>query len=172
MKRSVYSAFATLALVTVCSSAFAADPIMDEPMVSLESPSGSFEGAYLGIFGTTYFGVGQYGAGVELGYNLLPAENFLLGLEVSGVVFATGYDPELWFKGKAGFASDNFAVYGFGELGAYFPGGPPVAQYGLGAGAEVFVTDTISLDGEVGMRADIGNPLANPHAQVGVRFHF
>lgn len=172
MKRPFLVSIAAIALVAVSSSAFAADPAFEDPTVTVETPSGSFEGPYLGVFGTTYLGAAQYGAGVELGYNLLPAENFLLGFEVSGVVFATGYDPELWFKGKAGFTVDNFAIYGFGEVGAYFPGGPPVAQYGVGAGAEVFVTDSLSLAAEAGMRADFGNPLANPHVQGGLRFHF
>lgn len=173
MKLSLLSPVAALALFVVSTSTFAADfVVIDDPIVTPETPSRSFEGPYLGLFGTTYLGAAQYGAGVELGYNLLPAESVLLGFEVSGAVFATGFDPELWFKGKAGFAVDSFAIYGFGEVGAYFPAGPAVPQYGVGAGAEVFVTETLSLDAEVGMRADFGNPLANPHAQVGLRFHF
>jgi hypothetical protein len=168
MNRSLLSSIAIAALITASTSAFAADFGMDTE----EAPSGNFEGPYLGIFSTTYLGVAQYGGGVELGYNFLPSESFLLGLEVSGAIYPTGYDPELWLKGKAGFTVDNFAVYGFGEVGAYFPAGAPVQQYGLGAGAEAFVTDALSVAAEVGMRADIGDPLANPHAQVGLRFHF
>lgn len=172
MKRSFLFSVAAVALFAASSSAFAADLVLDDPMVEVAMPSGDFEGPYVGIFGTTYFGVGEYGGGVELGYNLLPAENVLLGIEVSGVVFATTYDPELWLKGKLGFAQDTFAVYGFGEVGAYFGAGGATPQYGVGVGAEVFVADSISINGEVGMRADFGNPLANPHAQIGVRFHF
>lgn len=171
MKRALLLSVATLVLAG-SSSAFAADLMVDTPMVMDDAASSSFEGAYLGVFGTTYLGVSQYGAGVELGYNFLPAESFLLGVEVSGAMFATGYDPEVWFKGKAGFAANNFAFYGFGEVGAYFSGGVATAQYGVGAGAEVFLTEQLSLDAEAGMRADFGNPLANPHAQVGLRFHF
>lgn len=171
MKLTLLSTVAAAALLALSPSAFAADLAMSPPVVD-EAPSGSFEGAYVGIFGTTYAGVGQYGVGGELGYNLLPAENVLLGFEVSGVAFATGYDPEVWFKGKLGFTADSFAVYGFGEVGAYFSGGTATQQYGVGAGAEVFVADSVSLAGEVGMRADFGNSLANPHAQLGVRFHF
>jgi hypothetical protein len=172
MKRPLLASVAALALLAASSSAFAADLTLDEAMLTTEMLTGNFEGPYAGVFGTTYFGVSQYGVGVELGYNLLPSENFLVGAEVSGVAFLTGYDPELWLKGKAGFASDNFAVYGFGEIGAYFPGGAPVVRYGVGGGAEVFVMDSVSLNAEAGLRADIGNPLANPHAQLGLRFHF
>lgn len=171
MKLLVLSA-AAVALLALSPAALAADLAIDPPMVADDAASGSFEGPYVGIFGTTYPGAGQYGAGVELGYNLLPAENVLLGFEVSGVAFATGYDPEVWFKGKLGFTADSFAVYGFGEVGAYFSGGTATQQYGVGGGAEVFVADSVSLAGEVGMRADFGNSLANPHAQLGVRFHF
>lgn len=172
MKRTLLSSVAAVAILAVSTSAFAADLAIEEPMVVADAPSVSFEGPYLGVFGTTYLGAGQYGVGVELGYNLLPAENVLLGFEVSGVVFATGYDPELWFKGKVGYATDSLAIYGFGELGAYFPGGGPVPQYGAGAGGEFFLTDSLAIDVEVGLRADIGNMLSNPHAQVGLRFHF
>ncbi len=170
MKHALLLSIAALALAA-SSSAFAADLMVDTPMVTPDTSS-SFEGAYIGVFGTTYAGVSQYGGGVELGYNLLPAENFLLGVEVSGAMFATGYDPEVWFKGKAGFVADSLAIYGFGEVGAYFSGGTPTSQYGVGVGAEFFLADSISLDAEVGMRADFGNTLANPHAQVGLRFHF
>lgn len=172
MKLSLLSTVAAVALLAMSPTAFAADLAIDPPMMADEAPTGTFEGAYVGIFGTTYLGAGQYGVGGELGYNLLPAESVLLGFELSGVVFSTGYDPEVWFKGKLGFTADSFAVYGFGEVGAYFSGGGATQQYGLGAGAEVFVADSVSLAGEVGMRADVGNSLANPHAQLGVRFHF
>lgn len=172
MKTTLLSALAAAALLAVSPSAFAADLAMTPPTTEGAAPSGSFEGAYVGIFGTAYVGAGQYGVGGELGYNLLPAENVLLGFEVSGVAFATGYDPELWFKGKLGFTADSIAVYGFGEVGGYFSGGTMTQQYGVGAGAEMFVADSVSLAGEVGMRADFGNSLANPHAQLGVRFHF
>jgi hypothetical protein len=170
MNRSLLSSIAILAaLSTASSSSLAADFGMDDPMVV--AATGDFEGAYVGVFGTTYLGVSQYGVGIELGYNFLPSEAFLLGLEVSGVMYPTGYDPEVWLKGKAGFAADTFAVYGFGEVGAYFAGGTATQQYGVGAGAEMFVSDSLSVALEAGMRADIGNSLANPHAQVGLRFH-
>lgn len=175
MKRALLSSAAAVALFAISSSAFAADLMIDTPIGDAPMASGSLDGVYLGIFGTTYPNAGpaEYGIGVELGYNFTAAESFLLGVEASGVFYPTGYDPEVWLKGKAGFTADSFAIYGFGEIGGYF-GAPFTPQYGVGAGAEFLVTDSISIAAEVGLREDLGVALTtnNLHAQIGARFHF
>ena len=166
MKRHLISAITGFALLAAAAPALAADLITTPPMVE---DSFSWEGAYVGGFISSYPFSGQLGAGVELGANFLPAESFLIGVSISGAAYATGFAPEGFLKGRAGFVADKVVVYGFGSVGN-FVGGPGL--YELGAGLEVAVTDNLSLDAEAGSVGFIGAAPAFPRLEAGVRFHF
>ncbi|MEP7240985.1 MAG: hypothetical protein ABI697_08880 [Devosia sp.] len=159
---------AALLLGTAAVPAVAAD-LMISPEPIAQTASFSWQGPYVGAFISSYPGASQVAIGGELGYNFLPTDNFLLGLSVEGAWYFTGYAPEAFIKGRAGFVSDRFAVYGFGALGN-FSGGPGV--YGLGAGVEFAATDSISLDAEGGIYQLAGGGGSYGRVEAGVRFHF
>lgn len=131
---------------------------------------------YAGVYGVgqeSTAGGGQIGIGADLGVDAR-LEFVLVGAEVrvqglDGGAGTAGYVEGL---GKAGVAlSDSAILYGVGGLGAAFSGASESDGL-LGAGVELALTDTLSVDA----RYLHGFPItgANPKDQVtvGANFHF
>jgi opacity protein-like surface antigen len=167
-----YAALAGAAVSVLALSApvYAADLIIeDEPFMA--SPSGfDWEGAYIGVFGGYAITFGEPIFGGELGYNFLPAENFLLGIEGSVLIYPFDGDHEAFLRGKAGFVADQVAIYGLAGIGEYNFTTP---LYDLGAGVEFAVADNITINGEVFGRQVWGAfPPTVLFVEGGIRFHF
>lgn len=116
--------------------------------------------------------------GVHAGYNVLPSESFLLGVEGTAEVINgdLGTYGEFFINGRAGVVvSDAFLLYGIGGVGFELnEAGDTFGTYQLGAGVEVAVTDDISLRGQlVGVGfADEDDLFSGVKATVGASFHF
>ena len=147
---------AALSLAAFSAPVMAADLILDEEDVPVVDVGSSFdwEGAYVGGLLGYYPTFGEPVVGGQIGYNFLPVENFLVGIEGTGLVYFGG-DFELWLHGKAGVAMDNVALYGL-----------------AGVGIEVAVADQVSLFGEAFVREEWGDFPDVPYVQAGIRFHF
>ena len=135
-----------------------------------------WNGFYAGVFGAGQLspvGGTQLGVGLDLGANAR-LEFVLLGAEVSvrglgGGAGTTAYGEAI---GNAGLAiTDDAIVYAAAGLGTSLTG-PAETDALLGAGAELALTDSISVDA----RYLHGFPItgANPKDQitVGANFHF
>lgn len=158
-----------LAALLVAAPAIAADLVVDVPAVDEVVPAGfDWEGAYVGGH-LGWAGFPAYYAGGEIGYNFLPAESFLLGIEGSGYLLSGG-GAELFVNGKAGFVADSVAIYGLAGLGYATAGG--IGLWDVGAGIEVAVTDSVTVYGQAKLNQAIGNIPNVPFLQAGVRFHF
>jgi outer membrane immunogenic protein len=172
MKKYAALAGAMVSVLALGAPAYAADLIIDEPYI--DSPSSSsfdWEGAYVGVFGGYYWNFGDAVIGGELGYNFLATENFLLGIEASGLFYLDGTnDFELYVHGKAGFVVDNVAIYAIGGVGTFEFATP---LYDIGAGIEVAVTENVTINGQVFARDVWGDFTPDGLiTQAGIRFHF
>ncbi|WP_417309917.1 outer membrane protein [Devosia sp.] len=156
--------FAAAALVASASMATAADLYIPETPIAYDEATGfDWEGAYAGarvrgLFGDEDFYDGTlFGLGVALGYNFLPADAFVLGLELRGdYVFGNDDDDvapigEISLMGRAGvLATDDVLVYALGTIGqAYSDDFDPEVTYSFGAGIELAVSDDMTVRGEV-----------------------
>jgi outer membrane immunogenic protein len=161
---------AALSLAAFSAPVMAADLILDEEDVPVVDVGSSFdwEGAYVGGLLGYYPTFGEPVVGGQIGYNFLPVENFLVGIEGTGLVYFGG-DFELWLHGKAGVAMDNVALYGLAGVGTF---NFNVPLYSLGVGIEVAVADQVSLFGEAFVREEWGDFPDVPYVQAGIRFHF
>src|SRR5436189_5616483 len=115
---------------------------LPEPDEVVSDWSGFYAGGSVGYYVSGYANLD----GIA-GVNFLPTENFLLGVEVGGgpvfdVGGGAGNGWEVYFAGRAGYASDDFLVYGIAGLEAYSWGG---TSFFGGIGAEVAVADQLSL---------------------------
>lgn len=165
MKTSLIALFAASALVAASGSAMAADLMIEVPDAPVIDNSFDWEGAYLGAF------VGYHANlifGGEVGYNMMASEMVLVGVTASGFIETDG-DTELWIDGRVGGTFDNVLLYANGGLGVYNLG---TAIWRVGVGAEIAVTDNVSLNAQLGLDDAIGSVPSNIYANVGVRFHF
>jgi outer membrane immunogenic protein len=183
MYRLVKVAIATLAIAMPATGAHAADlisvatstpaemPIYDEPAFDW---SGFYAGVYGGAQSGTTSGV-QYGLGIQAGVNA-QFDFYLLGAEVAvqgltgGNVGDTTYGQIL---GRAGLVvSDDVLVYAAGGYGIDL--GPPDEQdVLLGAGVELAVTDSITVEAQYLHGFPLtGGGNAKDQFTVGANFHF
>jgi outer membrane immunogenic protein len=170
LKRHMALAGAAISVLALGAPVYAADLIIeDDPFVE-SSSSFDWEGAYVGIFGGYAVTFGEPIFGGEIGYNFLPAENFLLGIEASGFIYPFDGDHELFLRGKAGFVADQVAIYGLAGVGEYNFTTP---LYDVGAGVEFAVTENVTINGEVFGRQVWGAfPPTVLFVESGIRFHF
>ena len=161
---------ATAAVAALSSAAAAADLIVDVP---IEEPvidnSFSFDGPYIGAFVQGQTNPNAFGMGVNFGVNAL-MDSLLIGGEFEAAVL-TGPNYSGQFTGKVGgLVSDNAIIYAYSGLGSRTPTSWYVP---IGIGAEVGVSDNVSIKGEVQYNWDLtaaaDNSLA---AKVGLNFHF
>jgi opacity protein-like surface antigen len=171
MFKALAAAAATAVVLSCAVPAIAADLMVDTPPV-VEATGFDWEGAYVGSFLGVYptFGPSPT-VGGEIGYNFVPSESFLLGVEGSGLFYLDGSAGiELFVHGKAGATFDNVAVYGLAGVGTFNFG--TFVLWDVGVGAEVAVTDNLTLDAQVFGRNVIGSAPTVPHVQAGIRYHF
>lgn len=168
---------ATVAVAGITSAASAADLIIDqppaEPIVDNYVSGFSWEGPYAGLWVS-----GQtdsvFGLGADLGVNVLITDNIFAGVEGNVAYLGEGdTQPDSWqgqAHGKLGFTAGNFAFYGLAGAGynenteGYVP---------VGVGAEVGLTDALSLKAEYQYQWDWDNGAEDAHvAKVGFNWHF
>ena len=162
---------ATVAVAGVSTAASAADLIVDTgpaPVVVDNYSSVDWNGPYAGLFIS-----GQtdsiYGLGANLGVNTLINSNLLAGVEGS----VQWLSDDTWqgqVNGKLGFAVENFAFYGLAGVGA---NSDTDAFAPLGVGAEVKLSDALSLKAEYQFQYDFDDSSEDAHvAKVGLNWHF
>jgi opacity protein-like surface antigen len=157
-------------LATLTLPAVAAD-LLVTPDVPAAAASFNWEGAYVGGFLGAYPTFGSATIGGEVGYNTVVNSNILLGVEGSGLFYLDGSgDSEFFVHGKAGVTLDKVALYGISGIGTYNFGS--ITLWDIGAGAEVALTDHLTLDGQLFGREEVGFVPDVPHIQVGLRYHF
>lgn len=168
-------AFATVAgLAFVSATAQAADLVVYDDNLPMMTDTGmvesDWEGAYVGGSLGYYPTFSTATLGGEVGFNFLPAENFLIGMSANGLIYLDGsFDTEFFVRGRAGVVFDNVALYGLASVGIY---NVSTALWDVGAGIEVMATDNISFFAEGFLREVVGNIPDTPHIQAGARFHF
>jgi len=161
---------ATAAVAALSSAAAAADLIVDVP---IEEPvidnSFSFDGPYIGAFVQGQTNPNAFGLGVNFGVNAL-MDSLLIGGEFEAAVL-TGPNYSGQFTGKVGgLVSDNAIIYAYSGLGSRTPTSWYVP---IGIGAEVGVSDNVSIKGEVQYNWDLTAAVDNSiAAKVGLNFHF
>jgi outer membrane immunogenic protein len=163
--------FALAAALTIAvAPAFAADLVVSVPTVPVATGF-NWEGAYVGGALGLYPDSGDLTISGQVGYNFLPSENLILGIEGSGLFYLDGTgDSELYVHGKAGVVVDKAIIYATSGLGTYNFGTTPL--WDVGAGAEFAVTDHLSIDGEIYGRNVVGSLPTVLHVQAGIRYHF
>ena len=161
---------ATAAVAALSSAAAAADLIVDVP---IEEPvidnSFSFDGPYIGALVHGQTNPNPIGLGVNFGVNAL-MDSLLIGGEFEAAVL-TGPNYSGQFTGKVGgLVSDNAIIYAYSGLGSRTPTSWYVP---IGIGAEVGVSDNVSIKGEVQYNWDLTAAADNSvAAKVGLNFHF
>jgi outer membrane autotransporter protein len=162
----------TVVVAGASTAASAADLIVDTapapaPIVDNYSAV-DWNGPYAGLFIS-----GQtdsiYGLGADLGVNTLINNNLLAGVEGS----VQWLNDDSWqgqVHGKLGFAADSFAFYGLAGIGA---NSDTEAYVPVGVGAEVMVTDNLSLKAEYQYQWDVDDGADDAHVgKLGFNFHF
>lgn len=177
MRNLKLALLATVAIAGVTSAASAADLIIHTPTptpIIDNSVSGfSWEGPYAGLWVS-----GQtdavFGLGADLGVNVLITDNIFAGVEGNlawlneGDTLPSSLQAQV--NGKLGVSVGNLAFYGLAGVGyndATF-GYTPV-----GIGAEVGLTDALSLKAEYQYQFDWTNSAEDAHvAKLGFNWHF
>jgi outer membrane immunogenic protein len=159
------------ALITVPTSTPAELPIYDEPAFD-------WNGFYAGVYGVAVEAGGgvQAGIGVQLGVNaqfgfyLLGAEVAVHGIEAGlADVGGTGYGQLL---GRAGLiVRDDTLVYAAGGFGLDLST-TDESHLLLGAGLEIAVTETLSVEAEYLHGFPIAGSESNDQITLGANWHF
>ncbi|MDB5539685.1 MAG: porin family protein [Devosia sp.] len=177
MRTLKFALLATVAVAGITSAASAADLIVDPgpspPVVDNFVSGFSWEGPYAGLWVS-----GQsdavFGLGADLGVNVLLNDNIIAGVEGNVGWLAQGDTlPDSLqgqVNGKLGFVTGNLAFYGLAGAGyndatlGYTP---------VGVGAEVGLTDSLSVKGEYQYQVDWDNTAENAQTgKVGLNWHF
>lgn len=174
-------ALAAAALAVTGSAAMAADLYVPETPAPIVEASGvGFEGLYTGVQLGGYFEDGfdtQALIGGVIGYNFA-TDPVLAGVELQGNYYFENDDffaaGEILALGKLGFVvTDNFAAYATGGVGyVWEDGGDDYAEYALGVGAELKVTDEVGIRGDVLAIGYDDTGFEAARATVGVLWHF
>lgn len=170
------------------AAASAADLIIPTtPQPVFQSSGFDWEGLYAGVRAGGVFTDGTDTAGVigaAVGVNFLPADPFLVGVEVTGdYVWGNSIvdQGEFFANVRAGaVVTDSALVYALAGVGFASrdtgAGNNTVGLYQLGGGVEFAVTDAITIRGEVvgvGAFDDANNDFFDAaKATVGVFYHF
>ncbi|NGP17514.1 outer membrane protein [Devosia aurantiaca] len=165
-------------------AASAADLIIPTtPQPIMESYGFDWEGLYVGARAGGFFADDIDAAGVigaAVGVNFIPADPFLVGVEVTGD-YVWGDDivdqGQFFANLRAGaVVTDSVLVYALGGVGVATDGDDSVGLYQLGGGVEFAVTDAVSVRGEVvgvGSFDDADDDFFEAaKATVGVFYHF
>jgi len=182
--RSLSLGVAAVALLSV--GAQAADLIIPTtPQPIYEAAGFDWEGLYAGVrAGGVFTNTGAndtYGVlGGVVGVNFLPADPFLVGLEVSGdYIFGNNIDStgDFFANVRAGaVVTDAALVYAIGGVGVRTSNNVSNSVYQLGGGVEFAVTDVVSVRGEVVGLGDFDGAnddfFESAKATVGVFYHF
>lgn len=177
------------AAVLLAGAAQAADlyiPSTPQPIV--ESAGFNWEGLYIGVQGGLIGSVESESendsaglVGLHVGTNFLASGSFLLGLEGTAEYIFSDYSDSALFliNGRAGFlVTDDVLLYGIAGAGVLYnvDSEDSTGVYQLGLGAEIAVSDNISLRGQVaglGGFDDANDDLFDSYkATVGLSFHF
>jgi outer membrane immunogenic protein len=157
--------------VSMGSAAHAADLLQPaDPIYS--SPLFNFEGLYLGATGggALSSGTGYGTLGVVVGANFAISDGIMAGVEFQGDAYwnsgFTAYDA-LAFGRVGGFVADNTMLYG--DLGAGFLNG--TTSYAFGGGAEMALTDQLSVRGDLQGIGAFGSMPSTGKATVGLIWH-
>ena len=157
--------------VAMASAANAADLLKPaDPIYS--SPLFNFEGLYIGgsAGGALSSGTGYGTLGVVVGANFAVSDGIMAGVEFQGDAYWNGgftaYDA-LALGRIGGFVSDNTMLYG--DLGAGFLNN--TAAYALGGGAEMALTDQLSLRGDLQFIGPFGGLPSTAKATAGLLWH-
>lgn len=183
--------FGVAAAALMVSGAQAADlMIPTTPQPVFEANGVSWEGLYAGLevggvfngnpaVGNLADGATQGVVGAAVGVNFMVMDPILLGLEVQGdYVFGSGADSGVFLAlaHVGAVVTDNVMVYAAGGLGASSTGGASTSIYALGGGAEVAMTQNVSVRAEVLGLGDFDgasdNFFESTKATVGVFYHF
>lgn len=179
-------ALGTVAVALLSSSAIAADLIIPTaPQPIYEAAGFSWDGLYAGVQGGGLFypaptnGYGIIGA--HVGVNFTIADPILLGLEGTAEYLWDGAGNtagQYFLNARLGVvATDQVMFYAIGGAGIENFNGTNNGIYQLGAGVELAVTDSISIDARV---TGLGffdpavrvNFFDGARATVGVSYHF
>jgi opacity protein-like surface antigen len=161
---------ATAATAVLSSTAFAADLIVDTPVIEpVIDNSFSFDGAYFGLYAQGQTAPTAFGLGADFGVNVL-MDSLLLGVEISGTV-STGPNFDGQITGRVGgLITDTAIVYVYSGAGSKTPSSWYVP---VGVGAEFAVADNIGLKVEGQYNFDLTSSAQNSAAvKVGVNWHF
>jgi outer membrane immunogenic protein len=171
---------ATLAFATVANAADFYSPMTPEPIY--EAGGFDWSGAYFGVLGGGVFepGFSDGAVGAFLGYNFVPVDPILLGVD-----FTYTYDwresyhsTKMLISGRVGaIVADSVLVYALAGAGLWATSYPDQDNaYQLGGGIELAVTDSVSVRGEVvgiGSFEDTDTDFFDwTRASVGVAYHF
>lgn len=158
-------AAATLVATLGAAPALAADLIIDDPIITTTSAY-DWDGFYAGVSGGIWNdGTSYFYFGGLLGANFVQGD-WLFGLEASGEYFPDGADWTVDLTGRAGVILDNVLLYGHAGVGT----GNAGSIFGIvGAGAEVGITDQISLAGQLEYVGFGGGVV---RGETSLRFHF
>jgi opacity protein-like surface antigen len=152
MNRVSKLALCCMTAVMLAGTADAADLTMAPPTPEAIDTSSAWDGPYLGGYGIWYNQDGYTAVGALVGVNFLPSESFLIGVEGSLAYFfptvgvgTTGLEGTI--GARAGFVTGPALVYvSAGERYVFALGGA-LNPY-VGVGAELSVTDNLSVRGE------------------------
>ncbi|UJW86070.1 outer membrane protein [Devosia sp. SL43] len=180
------------AAALLAGGAQAADLIIPTTPVPIYEAAGfDWEGLYAGVrLGGQFVGTAAYGGiaagpaitggviGGAVGVNFVPADPFLVGVEVTGdYIWFNGFSTGEFFANlRAGaIVTDQVLVYALGGVGVQSTGGASNSIYQLGGGVEFAVTDAITVRGEIVGQGDFtgGDDFFEAaKATVGVFYHF
>ena len=161
---------AAVATAGFSSAAFAADLIVDTPMVIDNTSSFDWEGPYAGLWvsGQT---TPAFGIGANLGVNVLLDTNLLLGVE-GELAWLSNNTWQGQFDGRVGFVVDSAVIYGFTGIGANMGTGTG-AYVPVGVGVEFGVADNMSIKAEYQYQWDLDNSADDAHvAKIGFNWGF
>lgn len=142
-----------------------ADPVYSSPLFNF---SGFYVGGTAG--GAVSSGTGYGTLGVVVGSNFAVSDGIIVGAEFQGDAYYNGgftsYDA-LALGRVGGFVADNTMLYG--DLGVGAKGGGMV--YALGGGAEMAITDQLSVRGDLQGLGSFGAFPNTAKATVGLIWH-
>ncbi|MBN9304268.1 MAG: hypothetical protein BGO82_18000 [Devosia sp. 67-54] len=167
-----HSLLAGAALAVVMASAANAADLLKPADPIYSSPLFNFEGLYIGgsAGGALSGGTGYGTLGVVVGANFAVSDGIMAGVEFQGDAYwnsgFTAYDA-LALGRIGGFVSDNTMLYG--DVGAGFLNSS--AAYALGGGAEMALTDQLSLRGDLQFIGAFGGLPSTAKATAGLLWH-
>ncbi len=157
--------------VSMASAASAADLLKPaDPIYS--SPLFNFDGFYVGgqVGAAGYAGAGYGSIGVVVGSNFAVSDGIIVGGEFQGDVFLNnGFSAldALALGRVGGFISENVLLYGDAGIGVV----DTTPVYALGIGAELGLTDSLSVRGELQGLGQFGAAPSATKATVGLLWH-